>query len=273
MKTIQKLENRLEKIEEQYAFKFYTRKFDKRGRVTTCYYEDDAYPKEILEGRSSKRSFLGYEVDEKMRRCYLKEKYKWIISILENIYTEEVNQELQRPIRGKCFEVNSETINPDLFKKRRIDINQELTRQIILKALEEVKSNPKYAKKFWTVVPKKRNFNGFLNCKDKELNEKMDKKGYHWADRVHQALEWAQRINNGESWRAICNNPDTISVFRLVKWWDNTLRLVGGCDKPYCTNPPADYSRRPTLRGNYLGIPLVVVYEKTDDVRIEWIEF
>lgn len=128
------------------------------------------------------------------------------------------------PTEGKWFLVNPLKINQNLFKEKRLDWCQEDVRRIILMAFQEMKDNPKYARKFKTMIPKK-NWQFATVGQLKEIARNL---GDHNADWVEQALEWAQRIANGESWRNVCNVSDTANWHRLVVWGDECSKLVGG---------------------------------------------
>ena len=151
---------------------------------------------------------------------------------------------VQKPTEGEWFMVDPNSINQNLFQKKRNDSRQEKTRKIILEAFIEVKNNPKkYAKPFKIMMPKKT----WLNKEIKELIELAEKDGNHIADWVEQALEWAQRISNGESWEAICNNPDTAKWYRLVIWKNGKYKIVGGS------------SERPLIIQLLISIPMFYI--------------
>lgn len=137
----------------------------------------------------------------------------------------QVEKRIQRPIEGKWFDVNPETINKKIYKRRRNDVKQEQTRQFILEAFKEVECNPnRYAAPFRTIMPEKTwsaiNF-------EKSQNVAKQLQGY-MADWVEQGLEWAQRIDNGESWESVSNEADKANWYRIVMWKNGKLRLVGG---------------------------------------------
>ena len=165
----------------------------------------------------------------------------------------------ERPTEGKWFKVNPLAIDQNLFKEKREDSRQEVTRQLILEAFAEMKKKPKYAKPFKTMMPKK-------TWKSKtvgELKKLAGKLGDHNADWVEQALEWAQRITNGETWKSVCNEPDTANWYRLVVWKNGYCRLVGGSRKG-CNKLPAsfvsDFSHDDSEYFFYT-VPLVALYE------------
>jgi len=129
------------------------------------------------------------------------------------------------PIEGKWFEVNPTTINKKICKRRRNDFKQELTRQLILEAFEEIERNPdKYANPFKTMIPEK-NWTEISGEKAQIIANQLE--GYV-ADWVEQALEWAQRIDNGESWKTICNEADKSKYCRILFWKNGFIRIVGG---------------------------------------------
>ena len=170
----------------------------------------------------------------------------------------------QPPIENAYFEVNPHTINPDLFKNVRKDSAQEITRQLILNAFEEVKKYPqKYGSPFKTMVP------NLSDCQDvssiclptvDDLIKKSKKMGGHIASWVEQALEWAQRLQNGESWKNICNDPDTIKWYRLVTWKDGRALRIGGASfisYKYAPSSISDHYLYPSESVNYT-VPLLV---------------
>ena len=189
------------------------------------------------------------------------------IAILEKYFSNEATEQAttakvaQVPTEDQWFEVNPQTINQSLFKKKRKDERQERTRKLILEAFAEVKSSPeKYGRKFKTMMPKKT----WTSKTVAELKQLACEFGNHNADWVEQALEWAQRICNGESWEAVCNNADTANWYRLVVWKNGYARLVGG------SRHNSDYYPAPDVVSGgcnsddcrYHTVPLVVLYEK-----------
>ena len=168
----------------------------------------------------------------------------------------------QVPTEGKWFGVNPLAIDQNLFKEKRENFRQEVTRQYILEAFEEMKKNSKYARAFKTMMPKK-TWDGKTEKTVKELKKLATKLGDHNADWVEQALEWAQRIANGESWEYICNKEDTSDCFRLVIWKNGYARLVGGSHISSKYYPASnvilsDYGDNDYF---YSTVPLVVLYE------------
>lgn len=181
------------------------------------------------------------------------------ISILEE-KTYDSAETASKPIEGKWFEVNPETINRELFKTKKKDERQEKTRQIILEAFDEVKNKPeRYNKPFKTLIPEKT----WGSKTVAQLKEVAKSHGDHMADWVEQALEWAQRISNGESWKAICNDADTANWYRLVVWKTGYVRLVGGA-REYNSNAPVSdvfYYNYYSYGKLYNAVPLVVLYK------------
>ena len=167
---------------------------------------------------------------------------------------------IQKPIEGIYFNVNFATINQAIFNKERKDKEQEKTRKVILEAFEEVKNNPeKYGKPFKTIVPKK----DWKVKTIEELIELSNDFGGHIADWVEQALEWAQRISNGEKWKDVCNEPDTISNYRIVIWKNGFVRIVGGSYKCGSKYPACDIGNYDFCLDNEIKdtVPLIVVYD------------
>lgn len=87
---------------------------------------------------------------------------KALIAIVEKHLSSEATQKTtttkvaQKPTEDAWFEVKPQTIDQELFKKKREDKWQEATRQLILEAFAEMKDNPeKYGKNFKTMMPKK----------------------------------------------------------------------------------------------------------------------
>lgn len=192
---------------------------------------------------------------------------KELIAILEKYFSNEATEQAttakvaQVPTEDQWFEVNPQTINQSLFKKKRKDERQERTRKLILEAFAEVKSSPeKYGRKFKTMMPKKT----WTSKTVAELKQLACEFGNHNADWVEQALEWAQRICNGESWEAVCNNADTANWYRLVVWKNGCYRLVGGSRTNYFNGPASDVGNR-GYYSNYRiigAVPLVVLKKK-----------
>ncbi len=190
-----------------------------------------------------------------------------LIAILEKHFSNEATEQVstaklaQVPTEGKWFEVNPQAIDQNLFQKKRENRRQEETRNLILDAFDEVKSNPeKYGKNFKTMIPKKT----WVVKTVAELKQLACELGDHNADWVEQALEWAQRICNGESWGDVCNNADTANWYRLVVWKSGYTRLVGGSrndDYSFPASDVNDYDYHSVSRLD-LTVPLVVLYEK-----------
>lgn len=144
-----------------------------------------------------------------------------------NLRTIEV---AQKPTVGKCFSVDPNSIDQDLFTEERTDIVfEESVRLQILKAFEEVRNNPqRYSKKFKTFIPEKK----WGGRTVRELKEMAIEKGGTLTDIVDQRLEWAQRIQNGESWYEVCRMQDPIEWCRLVaSGKDSYEYMVGGMSR------------------------------------------
>ncbi len=193
---------------------------------------------------------------------------KELIAILEKYFSNEATEQAttakvaQVPTEDQWFEVNPQTINQSLFKKKRKDERQERTRKLILEAFAEVDKHPeKYASAFYTLMPEKK-WNGYKTVA--ELNAYANDLDGQMADWVEQALEWAQRLFNGESWETICNNADTANWYRLVVWKNGYARLVGGSRNSYVDNPASDVFDYDYGSFNCIcdTVPLVVLYEK-----------
>lgn len=160
---------------------------------------------------------------------------------------------------GKCFEVNLENIDRNLFTQEREDADQELVRLRILDALKLVKEYPeRYAKSFKILTPKKE----WSERTVEELERIAETLGDHLGDEVEKSLEIAQRIANGESWEHICNSPDTSDYFRLIKWRNGDYRIVGGSRKAECICSQSDFGREFCYAYDILcdTIPFVVTY-------------
>ena len=192
---------------------------------------------------------------------------KELIAILEKYFSNEATEQAttakvaQVPTEDQWFEVNPQTINQSLFKKKRKDERQERTRKLILEAFAEVKSSPeKYGRKFKTMMLKKT----WTFKTVAELKQLACEFGNHNADWVEQALEWAQRICNGESWEAVCNNADTANWYRLVVWKNGYARLVGGSRHNSDYYPASDVVSGGCNSDDRIchTVPLVVLYEK-----------
>lgn len=163
------------------------------------------------------------------------------------------------PTENRWFEVKPKAINRSLFEKKRKDMVQEKTRQLILKAFIQMDSEPeKYANDFKTMFPKK--IWKYKTVAD--LKKLATILGDHNADWVEQALEWAQRINNGETWEELCNSQDTSKWYRTVIWSDKSVRLVGGSYRDNAFTPATDigeYRYATNIVPPY-SVPLIVSY-------------
>ena len=193
---------------------------------------------------------------------------KELIAILEKYFSNEATEQAttakvaQVPTEDQWFEVNPQTINQSLFKKKRKDERQERTRKLILEAFAEVDKHPeKYASAFYTLMPEKK-WNGYKTVA--ELNAYANDLDGQMADWVEQALEWAQRLFNGESWETICNNADTANWYRVILWKNGCYRLVGGSRNYNVLNPASDVFDYDYGFFNCIcdTVPLVVLYEK-----------
>ena len=193
---------------------------------------------------------------------------KELIAILEKYFSNEATEQAttakvaQVPTEGQWFEVNPQTINQSLFKKKRKDERQERTRKLILEAFAEVDKHPeKYASAFYTLMPEMK-WNGLKTVA--ELNAYANDLDGQMADWVEQALEWAQRLFNGESWETICNNADTANWYRVILWENGCYRLVGGSRHNDYADPASDVGNR-GYYSNYRiigAVPLVVLKKK-----------
>ena len=188
---------------------------------------------------------------------------KELIAIVEKHLSSETTQKTtmakvaQKPTEDAWFEVKPQAIDQKLFKNKRKDNRQEVTRKLILEAFTEMKDNPeKYGKNFKTMMPKK-TWTSKTVAQSKEMASEM---GDHNANWVEQALEWAQRIANGESWEDLCNAKDTANWYRLVVWKNGYARLVGGS---VCSNDfiPASSVFCYVYGDLFVTVPLVVLYE------------
>ena len=143
-----------------------------------------------------------------------------LTTILEEYYTTK----LSKPVEGEWFLVIPNAINRELFEEERFDEQQEWVRMTILDAFAEVDSNPKYARIFETMWPKK-TWNVAMD--GNELTRIAKLIGDDMTDWVEQALEWAQRISNGESWESLCNTAEEAECYRMITGQDNNKCLVG----------------------------------------------
>lgn len=176
-----------------------------------------------------------------------------------NVNQMAASKSTQIPTEGKWFQVNPLKIDQNLFREKKSDSMQEMTRMIILEAFEEMKNNPKYSKNFKTIIPKK-TWSGETVSQLKMFASKL---GDHNADWVEQSLEWAQRISNGESWEDICNKPDTAKWCRMVTWENTYARLVGGSsirkdNSAACNVNVINYRDYERLDA---AVPLIVFYD------------
>ena len=193
---------------------------------------------------------------------------KELIAILEKYFSNEATEQAttakvaQVPTEDQWFEVNPQTINQSLFKKKRKDERQERTRKLILEAFAEVDKHPeKYASAFYTLMPENK-WNGYKTVA--ELNAYANDLDGQMADWVEQALEWAQRLFNGESWETICNNADTANWYRVILWKNGCYRLVGGSRGNGNNDPASDVFINNYFSNSRIGntVPLVVLKKK-----------
>ena len=190
---------------------------------------------------------------------------KELIAIVEKHLSSETTQKTtmakvaQKPTEDAWFEVKPQAIDQKLFKNKRTDNRQEVTRKLILEAFTEMKDNPeKYGKNFKTMMPKK-TWSSKTVAQIKEM-------GDHHANWVEQALEWAQRIANGESWEDLCNAKDTANWYRVVVWKNGYARLVGGSvcnDVDFPASDVGDVDYDMFNDDIYVNdtVPLVALYE------------
>lgn len=141
-----------------------------------------------------------------------------IISILEKHFSNGTDA-------GQRLKINPLAIDRNLFKNRRPNRPQEMTRQIILEAFERADKYPeKYAIQFEIMTPKKK-WTGYKTVQ--EMEEYAEELGGQITDVYEQALGWAQRISNGESWENICNSND----FKLIACERGYVRINDGSNE------------------------------------------
>jgi len=190
-----------------------------------------------------------------------------LTSILEKHFKKEESEDIQTvtefdnvPTDGKWFKVNPSAIDQNLFKEKREDYRQQITRWYIWRAFRELEEHPERNKEFKTLIPEKT----WDRMSIHKIEDTAGQLGDHMADWVEQALEWAQRIANGETWESLCNEADTANWYRLVVWRDGYAQRVGGSRKVDRFNTPASevfsfYCYRDEIVDNI--VPLVVAYE------------
>lgn len=183
-----------------------------------------------------------------------------IMGILSEYFSDTVSKTVD-----VIFKINPLEIDRDLFDHEREDYDQEQTRLIIKKAFEELDDQPDmYGRSFETIILEKT----WKTETGAGLVKMAKKKGDHLADWVEQAFEWAQKIQNGETWEDLCNENDNSDFYRIVKWYDETYRLVGGSrlDGPLGVDASAsDISEANEFMLYYqydCAVPLVVRYQE-----------
>ena len=189
---------------------------------------------------------------------------KDLLAVLERYFPDEATQQVttfkkvKSPVEDEWFEVQPQLIDQSLFQDIRKDSKQEITRQLILEAFEELKKYPeRYGKNFKTKMPKK---TWTIKTVD-DLKKIACKLGSHNADWVEQSLEWAQRISNGESWNTVCNEKDTAYWQRLVIWKGNDCACIVGGSCYTSNNVPAsnvDNKCYDSKKRLYNIIPLII---------------
>jgi len=120
--------------------------------------------------------------------------------------------------------VNVKAINWNLFKEKREHMLQEETRQTILMAADEIRSEKSMAKPYEFIVPEKR----WSELTIEQLVVLANFWGDGLANWVHQALLWAYKLSNGQTWESLCNDRDGAFANRLIIWHNGELRRVGG---------------------------------------------
>ncbi len=146
---------------------------------------------------------------------------------------EQSNEEMQTD--GTPCEVDITTVDRQLFENKRDDQKQEKLRLLIVEALTEADKNPAY-RCFSNMIPKKT----WESKRAGQLEEIANKWGGHTTDWVEWALEFAQRITNGESWEKLCNEKDTLDWYRVIRWKDGNMKMVGGSLENNDSDAPAD---------------------------------
>lgn len=112
-----------------------------------------------------------------------------------------------------AYQVIPMSIKKELFMERRKSVKEEIIRESILDALDEVRKNPEeYSKPFKAMRvlgPEDMTTNELLEFCEKEY-------GGGSSNWILNALEKAQRISNGEPWKQVCEHPDTVG-------WDTII--------------------------------------------------
>ena len=172
---------------------------------------------------------------------------------------QSIREDEKTLIEGRWFEVNPQAIDWQVFFEKREDEAQEMTRQLILEAFSEWKSETNnYGLTFKTMIPVKT----WVRAKPDQLQKIAQKIGDDMASWVEQALEWAQRIHNGETWESICNSPDRFMYCRLIKWKEG-LANVGGYIRGNDCRPDRIRPLKKELLSfqHDYNVPLVVKYK------------
>jgi hypothetical protein len=143
----------------------------------------------------------------------------------------------------KLFEVDLNGIDFTLFQDKREDPKQEEARKLILEAKEEFEQQPRLHPntKFYTMRLRETWYKNEIKHVG-NLDKIAKQLGGYVGDWAEQALEWAQRISNGENWNTICNYSDNATTYRVVRWKDGNLRVVGGNSKTMVPCPPSHVS-------------------------------
>lgn len=187
-----------------------------------------------------------------------------LIAILEKNFSQEANKQTNTEKKwsisseGKRFKVDLLSIDRSIFKKKRPNRPQEMTRQFILEAFEQVDKYPeRYASQFEILIPKK-NWTGSKAVV--EIEQYAKEFGGQVTDVVEQALEWAQRISNGESWDVICNTND----FKLIACRKGYARISEGSNEilnfiPILKTKTEVYGGREVF---YNTVPVVTIKQK-----------
>lgn len=188
-----------------------------------------------------------------------------LITILEDYFSEQgTNQEFftkneEKLEEVKWFVVNPQTLQKNLFWRKRKDREQEKVRKLIVEAFKEVNKKPwRYGRKFKIMIPQKNSEYQTVA----ELYQIAAELGGHTADWVEQALVWAQKINDGESWEKICNLPDTATAYRVIVWKNGKARLVGSANHNHNCIPPAEIFGKDFSISDKCpsSVPLIVSY-------------
>ncbi len=139
----------------------------------------------------------------------------------------------KRPTDGKCFKVELEKIDTNLFVKKRENKKQEETRILILEAIRKASMEPEKYKLFYLLVPEKEwvyGAKGWITIE--RAMEYAEEVGGYTTTLVEEALGWGQQITNDAGldkvWKVVCNFPDTLKCPRLCIYEKATVKHVGG---------------------------------------------